>query len=306
MRTLVILSLFPLLLSCRPHPSLLLLLDPYSAELMAPEGRDTGSLRKALAADFRVRVQSLNPKAEVSAEAERLVRASSPDWVFLSPLLPLDAEALAARLPDVHFVREQAGMPRAPNLRRLRFQREEAFRNAGTIAARLVTRPPLRPALGEGAARAPKAGLLQAVPTPQGTLEAEAFRTAFLAEAGPELLVERTIGSLSDTGQARRALEQMRAEGVALFVLKTYTLSGFCLDILRTGGGVAFLEESAGSRAFPAQVVLWFEEDLAGALRNLAATPEGEPVPGPVLLHAGVPLASLPARDELGFPELFR
>jgi len=306
MRKLVVLSLFPLLLSCRPLPSLLLLLDPYSMELSAAQGRDARSLRRALADDFRVLVQPLAPTAEAGIEAERLVRAAHPDWVFLSPLLPLDAEALAASLPDVLFVREQAGVPRAPNLRRLRFRREEAFRAAGTIAARLLTRPSLRPALGEGAVGDPKAGLLQAVPTSQGALDAQAFRQGFLAEAGPELLVERTVGSLTDTGQARRAVEQMRAEGVALFVLKTYGLSGFCLEILRSGGGVAFLEEGAGNRAFPAQALLWFEDDLPGALRNLLAAPEGGAVPGPVLLRAGAPLLSLPARDELGFPELFR
>jgi hypothetical protein len=146
--------------------------------------------------------------------------------------------------------------------------------------------------------------VLQAVSTPQGARDAEAFREGFLREAGPDLLVERTIGSLSDTGQARRAMEQMREDGVALFMLKTYTLSGYCLEFLRAEGGVAFLEEGAGRRAFPGQVVLWLEEDLVGALRSLASTPQGEPVTGPVRLHAGAALRSSPARSEPGFPEL--
>jgi hypothetical protein len=146
--------------------------------------------------------------------------------------------------------------------------------------------------------------LLQAVSTLQGALEADAFREGFLAEGGADLLVERTIGSLSDTGQARRAMEQMREDGVALFMLKTYTLSGYCLEFLRAEGGVAFLEEGAGRRAFPGQVVLWLEEDLVGALRSLASTPQGEPVTGPVRLHAGAALRSSPARSEPGFPEL--
>jgi hypothetical protein len=187
----------------------------------------------------------------------------------------------------------------------LRFRRVEAFRDAGTIAGRLVTRPDLRPVLGEAGARgAPKAGLLQAVPTAQGTLEAEAFRQGFLAEAGADLLVERTVGSLTDTGQARRVLERMREEGVTLFVLKTYALSAFCLEFLRTEGGVAFLEEGAGRQAFPEQVVLWLEEDLVGALRSLTSAPEGQVVSGPVQLHAGAALRSSPALPELGFPGL--
>jgi hypothetical protein len=306
MRKLVVLSLFAFLLSCRQLPLLLVLLDPYSAELLAAQGLEAASLRRELAQGFRVRVQLLDPLA--GGEAERLIRAAGPEWVFLSPLLQVDAEALAAGLPDVRFLRELPAAPRAPNLRRLRFQRLEAFRDAGTIAARLLTRPALQPALGEvpehPASALPKAGLLQAVPTAQGALEAEAFRTAFLAEAGPELLLERTIGSASDTGQARRAIESMREQGVALFLLKTYGLTGFCLELLRSGGGVAILEHGAGRGAFPEQVVLWLEEDLPGALRQLPADPPGE-IPGRVLLRSGAPLAALPARGELRFPELF-
>jgi hypothetical protein len=312
MRKLFFAILFPLLFACRPLPSLLLLLDPYSAQLLAAEGLDEAALRRELRSDFRVRVQTLSVQEEagaaaaaLAAEAERLVRASSPSWVFLGPLLPLDAEALAARLPDVRFLSEQAGTPGASNLYRLRFRRVEGFRDAGTVAARLLTRPPLRAVLGERAARgAPKAGLLQAVPTPQGTLEAEAFREGFLAEAPAELLVERTIGSLTDTGQARRALEKMREDGVSFFALKTYALSGFCLEFLRSEGGVAFLEEGAGRRAYPEQVVLWLEEDLVGALRSLSSTPAGQQVAGPVRLHAGAALRSAQVRSELGLPGL--
>ncbi|OHD74264.1 MAG: hypothetical protein A2V99_18020 [Spirochaetes bacterium RBG_16_67_19] len=303
MRKLWMLILFPLLLSCRPLPSLLVLLDPYTAELLAAEGLDAAALRRELRAAFRVRVQVVDPLAEAAVEAERLARASGAGWVFLAPLLPLDAEALAASLPEVRFLREQPLSPRAPNLRRLRFQREEAWRAAGTIAARMLTQPSL---LGGDQARgAPKAGLLQAVPTLQGSLEADAFRQGFLSEAGPELLVERTIGSLTDTGQARRLLERMQEEGVAVFMLKTYALSGFCLEFLRAEGGMAILEDGAGRGAFPDQVALWLEEDLAGALRNLGSTPDGEPVLGPVRLRSGAVLRSSPARAELGFPEMF-
>jgi hypothetical protein len=298
MRKLWIVILFPLLLSCRPLPSLLVLLDPYTAELLAAEGLDAAALRRELRDAYRVRVRVLDPLAEAAAEAERLCRASGAGWVFLAPLLPLDAEALASSLPGVRFLREQSLPPLAPNLRRLRYQREEAWRAAGTIAARVLTRPSLRAVLGADQARgAPKAGLLQAVPTLQGGLEAEAFRQGFLSEAGPELLVERTVGSLTDTGQARRILERMREEGVAVFMLKTYALSGFCLEYLRTEGGMAFLEGGAGRAAFPDQVALWLEEDLVGALRNLSSTPEGEPVPGPVRLRPGAALRS--------FPEMF-
>jgi hypothetical protein len=305
MRKIYILVLFPLLLSCRPLPSLLLLLDPYTAELLAAGGRNEAGLRRELRSDFRLRVRTLEPQSEAASEAERLVQAAGADWVFLGPLLPLDAEALAARFPEVRFLREQANPPFAPNLRSLHFRWEEAYRGAGAVAGRLVASPSLRQLLGEGSSRGPaKAGLLLSVPTPRGRLQAEAFREGFLAEAGADLLVERTIGSQSDTAQARRVLEEMRQDGVALFMLKTYALSGYCLEFLRAEGGRAILEQAAGSRAYPDQAVLWMEEDLVGALRGLASAPEGQPVSGPVRLHPGEALRSEAARAELAFAEL--
>jgi hypothetical protein len=95
----------------------------------------------------------------------------------------------------------------------------------------------------------------------------------------------------------------MRGEGVAIYMLKTYALTGFCLEFLRAEGGVAILEQGAGRSAFPAQVVLWLEEDLVGALRNLATAAEGEPISGPVRLRPGAALAARSA--ELDLPELF-
>ena len=305
MRKLIVLFLFVSLASCHAAPSLLLLLDPYYAELLGAEGRGEGQLRRSLRGSFAVRTEVLDPRADFAAEAERRVRALRPGWVFLSPLLPFDAEALAARFPEVRFLGEQVSTPSAPNLTRLSFRREQAFRNAGTVVARLLTRPALQPVLGGRAAGQPKAGLLLAAPTPQAQRDAEAFRQAFAAEAGPGLLVERTLASLADTSQARRALQEMREEGAAVFLLKTYSLTGFCLETLRSEGGLAVLEEGAGTAAFAGQVLLWFEEDLVGALRGLASEGKAPVLEARVRLVAGPLLSSAPVRAELGFPEMF-
>jgi hypothetical protein len=309
MRKLVVLLLLSSLASCQAAPPLLLLLDPYYAQLLTAEGTGEGSLERSLRGTFRVRTEVLDPQANAAEEAERVVGAQHPRWVFLSPLLPFDGEALAARFPEVRFLGERAAAPVAspvPNLTRLSFQRERAFRDAGTVVARLLRRPSLEPLVGASAAgRQPKAGLLLAAPTPEAEREAQAFREAFAAEAGPGLLVERRLASLADTAQARRALQEMREEGAVVFMLKTYGLTGFCLETLRSEGGLAVLEEGAGAQAFTGQVLLWFEEDLAGALRSLPAAGKAAELEGRVRLVAGPLLRSAPARAELGFPELF-
>ena len=305
MRKLIVLLLLVSLASCRAAPSLLLLLDPYYAELLGTKGRSAGALERSLRGTFLVRTEVLDLKANPAAEAEGLVRALRPGLAFISPLLPFDAEALAARFPEVRFLKEQERPPSVPNLTRLSFQREQAFRNAGTLVARVLTRPSLRPVLGSSTAAQPKAGLLLAGPTPMAEREVAAFRLAFEAEAGPGLLVERSLASLADTAQARRALQEMREEGAAVFLLKTYGLTVFCLETLRAEGGLAVLEEGAGAAAFAPQVLMWFEEDLTGALRSLASAGKAPELEGRVRLVAGLPLKEASARAELGFPELF-
>lgn len=278
------LLLSSLLASCRPLPSLLVLQDPFSAELEAARG--PGRLESELRGSWRVNVQVLDPQRDPGQAAVRLVGSRKPDWVFLSPLLPLDAEALAAAFPGARFLREQDDPPKAENLHRLRFRREEAFLAAGTVVARLL------PALPAPGGRTAKAGFVLAVPQRRAEQQEAAFRTGFTAQADPALLVERVIGSPADTARARQVLEQMTAEGVVVFILKAYALTGFCLEYLRAQGGYAVLEETAGRIAYPEQIILYLEEDLVGTLANLSSP--AQVVEGPVRLAPGPAWQAIP------------
>jgi hypothetical protein len=282
--------------SCRSKPSLLVLLDPYSEALLESQGLAPDALRRGLGEQFRARVLALDPASSPQKEAERLLADRRSGWVYLSPLLPLDAHALAARFPAVRIVQEGSGPGPESNLVRLDFQREEAFRKAGQAVARLLTLESLPPALvaGQAGERALKAAVVLALPQSPARRRAEAFRAGFSAEADPALLLERDLETLSDTAKARRVMESLREQGAVVFLLETYGLTGFCLEYLRTQGGLAVLEETAGAEGYDAQVVLSFQEDLMAALRLLGTASDQALIPGPVRLVWGQPVRALP------------
>jgi hypothetical protein len=283
-------------ISCRSKPSMLVLLDPYSRVLLESQGLAPEEIRRGLSEQFRTRVLVVDPASSPQQEVERLLADRRSGWVYLSPLLPLDAHALASRFPAVRIVQEGTGPGPESNLVRLAFQREEAFRQAGKAVARLLTRETLRTALaaGQEAELAWKAAVVMALPLPPARGQAEAFRAGFIAEADPALLLERDLETLSDTAKARRVLESLREQGAGVFLLQTYGLTGFCLEYLRTQGGLAVLEEAAGADGYDAQVVFSLQEDLMAALRLLGAAPDQALIPGPVRLVWGQPVRALP------------
>jgi hypothetical protein len=134
--------------------------------------------------------------------------------------------------------------------------------------------------------------LAQFLPEVRG--RAEAFRAGFLSVADQALLLERELDTPSDTAKARRVLESLRERGAGVFLLLTYGLSGFCLEYLRSQGGLAVLEEAPGGRGYDEQVLLSLQEDLPAALRLLSAEPGQTRIEGPVRLVWGKPVRALP------------
>jgi hypothetical protein len=281
--------------SCRAKPSLLVLLDPYSIVLLENRGLGPDAIRRGLGGRFRTQVLVLDPVKSPLQTVERLLASRRSGWVYLSPLLPLDTHALASRFTAVRIVQESAGPGPEPNLIRLDFEREEAFRRAGRAVARMLTMEALQPILatGQGGAPSRKAAVVLAQPPMQARRQAEAFRAGFSAVADPALLLEQDLGTLSDTARARRILESLREQGAGVFLLQTYGLTGFCLEYLRSQGGLAVLEEAVGGAAYDEQVVLSLQEDFLAALGLLGGTPDQTVIRGPVRLVWGKPVLVL-------------
>ena len=295
-KSVALLALLLLAVSCSSRNSLLVLLDSYSSALLESRGLALNALRRELGEQRRTRVLVLDPAKDPMAAVEHLLAELRPGWVYLSPLLPLDAHVLASRFPAARIVQEAGGPGPEPNLVRLDFQRDEAFRRAGRAVARLLTQEALRPVLGSGEGTAPavKAAVVLAQPPQVARQRAEAFRAGFLSAADAALLLERDLDTLSDTAKARKVLESLRERGARVFLLQTYGLTGFCLEYLRSQGGLAVLEEPLGGTGYEEQVLLSLQEDLAGALRLLSGADGQTRIEGPVRLAWGKPVHALP------------
>jgi hypothetical protein len=295
-KPLFLLAVLMLAVSCRSKPSVLVLLDPYLETLLENRGLAPEALRRGLEEKLRARVLVLDPAKEPMPAVEHLLAELRPGWAYLSPLLPLDAHVLASRFPEVRIVQEGSGPGPEPNLVRLEFQREEAFRRAGRAVARLLTQEALRPVLGSGERAAPavKAAVVLGQPLQAARQRAEAFRAGFLSAADAALLLQRDLDTLSDTAKARKVLESLREQGVRVFLLQTYGLTGFCLEYLRTQGGLAVLEEPVSGSGYEEQVLLSLQEDLPAALRLLGGADGQTRLEGPVRLAWGKPVRELP------------
>jgi hypothetical protein len=120
------------------------------------------------------------------------------------------------------------------------------------------------------AAVEPRVGILTAVRSEAIQRESAAFVEGFSRFGSPERVEIRDIGNLTDRVRARRLLEEMKEEEVAIVFLKTYVLSGFCLDYLAKESGVAIVEGPVSDRAYGDTVLLMLVDDFVGALQQMA------------------------------------
>lgn len=264
-------------LSCSSSvPRFLLFLDPYSAELQP-------GLATELEPEFRA-AEVVRPLGE---DAERELRAllvsRRPAVVLVSPLFDLDLDRLAAEFPGSRFVRAESapGAPAAAAAEwlHLQFDYLEAMREAGRLAARLAENPALSDRLGGNTAGRTGVGILVSEVTPRLQERIAAFRAGFAEVRGSDQLLYRQVDSANDRVKARRLLEEMREEGAGVFLLLTYSLTGFCLEYLGKQGALAVAQGPAAAAAYPEVVAAYFEEDTAAALRELRGLAREGPLP---------------------------
>jgi hypothetical protein len=102
--------------------------------------------------------------------------------------------------------------------------------------------------------------------------ENAAFIEGFSEIADPQRIEVREIGNLTDRVKARRLLDGMQEDAVAVVLLRTYALSGFCLDYLAKETGVAVVEGPIPEQAYGDTVLLTLVDDFIGALKQMAQT----------------------------------
>jgi hypothetical protein len=299
-------ALVCLLSSCTAKPLFLFFLDTYTAQLQPGLVGDGRPLARELEPNFRTATAVRSPGREAEKELRSLLVGRRPSAVYLGPLFSLDANRLAGDFPGVTFVRPSGAGdgqgPSVPNWIRLQADYGPAMQEAGGLAARLAVEPAFLERIGggPGGTAAVGVGILVSESTPWLQDRVAAFRDGFLAAGAVGEPVYRQVDSPNDRVRARQVLEEMRQEGASIFLLLTYSLTGFCLEYLQKESAVAIVQDATAAAAYPSAVVLYLEEDMAGALQELRDLPWGRPgrprvVAVPVRLRVGPAAAGLPA-----------
>ena len=270
----------------------MLYIDPYEFEVLAGQGIDAAAIKQSLPKTRNVRVESaplLTEEGQALGRFRELIERAEPDWVFLSAAHPFDPEEVIPLYPDIRFFRvdnsgENPMDTASANQVVLRYDRERANYEAGMAVAALLGDADFLKRIGVSGPGAvtPRVGILSAVNTEIIRTESAAFVEGFSEFEDPQRIELREIGNLTDRVKARRLLDGMREEAVAVVVLKTYVLSGFCLEYLAKETGVAVVEGPIPDQAYGDTVLLALVDDFIGALEQMAATMDQAPPAGTV------------------------
>jgi hypothetical protein len=213
---------------------------------------------------------------------ERLVAALTAgrfSAAVVGPLLSLEAAGFVNGFPRVRFVivGGPPGAGDAPNVTRLAFDRTDAYRLAGEGA---------QLSLAEGPSGG-RLGVLAAGNAAAAAAEDEV--RAFLEGAGSEggRAVVRGVEEPADAAKVKRAVEEMRGEGVEIFLPRLAGLDAACLEALRDAGGCAVTADWEASDAFPRQVFLSIEERTIDGIGLCLGGQDGGVVKGTVGLACG-------------------
>lgn len=221
--------------------------------------------------------------------------------VVVGPLLSYEWKGYVTQSPRTRFILigEEGADELPPNAVALVFDRARAFNAAGFAAGESVHEG----ARGDVSAELGTRVAILLTPTSALTAEEMEGFASGVAEAleGARPTVRVLEGA--DKAAVKAAIEQMRAQGVEMFLLDMGSLNPWCLEVLRDAGGCAVVSDWASSGAFPAQVFLSVEEDIPGGIAR-ALSPAGlgtHAVSGPMRIVEGkarrVPTA---AKSRLG------
>ena len=271
--------------ACSPAVRFLLYIDPYEYEVLGGQGIGAAAIRQSLPKDLNVKVEVSPLLAEQEGALRRfyeVIERAKPQWIYLSSAHPFNADAIASRYPDIRFFREGpageklSGVSSANQIA-LAYDREQANYEAGRAIAALLRDEVFLRQIGivePGTAR-PRVGILAAVNAEFIQREIDAFAAGFSEIEDPQHLETKVIGNLTDRVKARRLLDGMREEAVAIVLLKTYVLSGFCLEYLAKETGVAVVDGPIPNQPYGDTVLLMLVDDFIGALEQMAEAMDG-------------------------------
>jgi hypothetical protein len=261
---LLVLAVVPALASC--GRLVVLAADPWWSAVSA--GRAVTARQVAMAALRRGYAPSFVGVPVRQDAREHLLAALSrrrTAAAVLGPPLSFDVRELAARFPSVMFVLVggSGADDGIANTIQLVFDRAEAFREAGALAA------------GAG-----PVAVLFAEGRPEG--ETAAFVEGVLAAPGALAPVTRDVGYAPNLDRLKSAVSELRGFGVSVILYRPTGSGAAFLDVLAAAGGSAIVEDWSASRPRPGQVLASIEEDLAAGI-------------GACLARGAPPVVTIPA-----------
>jgi hypothetical protein len=241
-------------------------------------------VRTSLVHGYFPRFLLIHAQEDAGARLARALQARRYRAAVIGPLLSLQQHASFSPSTKVLVVEDQA-VPLQDSVARLEFDRTSAFRIAGLAAGLSV---------GQEAggtitnALASRIGILVSAHPPGTSNELTAF-TQGVAQAldGGQPSV-RSLSDPVDRNAMKAAIDQMRRDGVEIFLLFTGASDSWALEDLKDSGGSAVVSDWEASGAFPRQVFLSIETDLVGGVALFLAgreNPQGI-VNGPVRIVA--------------------
>jgi len=258
--------------------------------------------RAAVPHGYLPRIFVRGPLENPAARLAKDVSAGLFRTVVVGPLLSYEWQGYVPQSPRTRFILigGSGADDLPPNAVALVFDRAHAFNSAGFAAGESVRES----ARGDvSLARGPRVGILLNATSPLTAVETEGFVTGVAEALEGARPTVRVLADGTDRPGVKTAIEQMRGQGVEIFLLGTGSLDPWCLEVMKDAGGCAIVADWASSGAFPAQVFVSVEEDIpAGIARALAhVAPGTRTVDGPVRIVAGKarPLPAA-ARSRLG------
>jgi len=302
--------------ACTSGSRFLLYFDPYSADLLEDRGVEERQIKQMFPQHINAKLEIAESESTEDQALQAFIAVAErfqPDYIYLTAAHPFTSTRLAADFSDTLVFREGQLEAVSGNQILLVYDREQANRKAGAIVAQLLRDPDFLDRLGGGkrTGQAPRVGILVALSNDKVEKEIAGFVAGFSRFGDPTRILRKDVGNITDRVKARRLLDAMKEQEVAIVVLKTYVLSEFCLDYMSKEGGLAVVDEPIADRAYGDTVLLMFEDDFLGALKGMieyvdqGLQSRGEPVvPGPVRLRWGGAYRLLAARFVEGVIEL--
>ena len=203
---------------------------------------------------------------------QQLVK-SSYGTVICDPLISLQVKNLAEQFPLVTFVtiNTPSDFNPLPNLKDISFDRSGGYLKAGrACAAYMMSAEFQNRILNAGIdGQNFKIGILMSKMIDQSENLTGAFKKGVL-EANPAFtVIERDIPIKIDNIKIKKLIEEMKAEGVMVFLLGMLSLNSYCMERIEKMGALVITEDWKISGGFHNTVLLSIEENISEALVNV-------------------------------------